>query len=196
MKTILTLIAVVCLTVAAVAHPHPEDAPAPIVEPTSPFTVGTNAPAATNGWFGPHVGGLIDFFSQTGTNWSVIPFVTILEDDSTDTIGGGIAATYSLNDYMGAMLRLDYLKSEVYMPSGNFQLQLPINLGGKFQVVPFIITGLATPLNAGDESGEPIGIFGTGLGVRVSNKIGVVYDVEKWSRFDGLQHRIGVLFRF
>lgn len=189
--TILTLLAIVGLSLSSYGQTN---AVAP--DPVSPFTVGTNAPASTNSWFGPHVGGVIDFLSQSGSNWTVIPFVTFLEDDQREELGGGIAAIYSISDYAGAMLRLDYLDGEVYMPSGNFQLQLPITLFGKVQAVPFALTGVATSLNSGEDDGDVIGIVGTGLGVRVSDRIGVVYGIEYWTGFSGYQHRLGVAIRF
>lgn len=191
MKTTLSLLAVALLAFSSSAQTN-----AAPVDPVSPFTIAeTNAPAYTN-ILGQQFGMVFDFFAQTGSNWSVVPFITFLDDEKYEEIGGGIAAVYSISDYAGAMLRVDYLNGDVFMPSGNFQLQLPITLGGKFQVVPFLITGIATPLNAGEDTGDPVGIIGSGLGVRVSKKIGVVYDVEKWSSFDGFQHRFGVLFRF
>lgn len=161
--------------------------------PPSPFMVDTNAPAFTN-LLGPHVGQVVNFFSQTGTNWSVAPFVTYISDEKD--IGGGIAALYSISDYAGAFLRIDYFDDQVFMPSGNFQLQLPITLAGKFQVVPFAFTGAASSLNTGESDGELIGLLGTGLGLRVTDRVGVVYDVEHWTSHPGLQHRFGVLFRF
>ena len=189
--TLLSLIAVVSLAFSSSAQTN-TTVPDPVV---SPFTVAdnTNAPATTN-LLGPHVGSLINFFSQTGSNWSVAPFMTYLSDEKE--FGGGIAATYSINDYAGAMIRLDYFDEQVFMPSGNFQLQLPINIAGRFQLVPFLLTGVATSLNDDDDEGDVIGIVGSGIGLRVSKRIGLVYDVEYWTSHSGLQHRAGVLFRF
>lgn len=154
----------------------------------------TNAPASTN-MFGEHVGKVVDFLSMTGSNWSVIPFAIYSED--TKGGGVGLAAMYSMTDFAGAFLRLDYLEGDIFMPSGNFQLQIPVKLAGKVTVVPFVLGGIATPLSGrGDDNGDPIGIFGMGMGLKVSRKVSVVYDSEVWSKFDGWQHRLGVLWRF
>lgn len=190
-KPLLSLIAVVALAFSSSAQTN-TTVPDPVL---SPFTIpdNTNAPALTNFW-GPQVNTILEFFSNTSSNWAFAPYVILREED--DEIGAGLAAAYSISDYALAVLRLDYFDGAVYVPSGSVQLQLPITISGRFQLTPFAFTGIATLLNSGGDDGEAIGIVGAGLGLRVSKHIGVVYDIEHWSNGLGLQHRAGILFKF
>jgi len=138
----------------------------------------------------------LNFLGTTSTNWVVAPYAIYVDDD-VNSFGGGIAAMYSVSQYALTGLRLDYVNGELWMPSVNLTLQLPLKVADKVTVAPFAISGLATPLGGrGDDNGEAVGILGGGLAVRVTKNLGVVYDAEMWSRFSGTQHRFGLYWRF
>lgn len=151
-------------------------------------------PASTN-LFGEPVSKVISFLSNTATNWLVAGYGIYSEDTASG--GAGIAGAYTINDFVATALRLDYIDGEVWMPSGNLQLQLPLQLANKVTVIPFIFTGLATPLGGrGEDNGSSTVIYGSGLAGRISKNFGLIYDAEKWERFDGVQHRFGVYWKF
>lgn len=137
-------------------------------------------------------------FLSVGSNWMVAPYGIIGHDaEGNSTAGGGIGAFYKLNEYAATGLRLDYLDGSLWMPSANFQLQLPLKLAGKIEVIPFAITGIASPLSGkGADNGSAVGIFGAGLAARISKHWDIVYDIEKWTSFQGAQHRFGALYKF
>lgn len=131
----------------------------------------------------------------TGSNWMVAPYG--IANMSEKKFGGGVAALYKINEFAGPMLRLDYYDGEVFMPSGSFQLQAPLQILNKFTLIPFGFAGVATPLSGkADKNGSLQGIIGAGLAVRVGAKWDLVMDIEKWSAFKGNQIRFGVLYKF
>lgn len=143
-----------------------------------------------------HVTTWLNFLSTTTTNWVVVPYAIYVDDD-VNSFGGGIAAMYSLSQYAWTGLRVDYVNQELWMPSVNLTLQLPIKVANAVTVSPFAISGLATPLGGHrDDNGDAVGIFGGGLAVKVSKNLGLVYDAEAWTGFSGTQHRLGVYIRF
>ena len=161
----------------------------------------TNAPIAVADTNQPptlpeHVTTWLSFLSNTSTNWVVAPYIVYVDDD-VNSYGGGVGAFYSLSQYALTGLRLDYVGGELTMPSVNVQLQLPIRVMDKVTVVPFAVSGLATPLDGrGSDNGTAVGILGAGVAVGITKKIGVVYDIEKWTSFDGTQHRFGLFWKF
>lgn len=142
-----------------------------------------------------HVATWLDFLSHTGTNWLVVPYAIYVDDD-VNSMGGGLAVMYSLSPYVLTGLRLDYVNEELWMPSINVSLQLPIRLANTITVAPFAISGVATALGNEQDHGEAVGIFGGGLALKVSKKMGLVYDAEMWTGFSGTQHRFGVYWKF
>lgn len=182
MKKLASLVAALVVCLSSLAQTNPP--PAPVIDTNLPPTL----PGYVTTW--------LSFLSNTGTNWLVSPYAIYVDDD-VNSMGGGIAAMYSLNEYALTGLRMDYVNEELWMPSINVTLQLPIKVAGKVTVAPFAISGLATPLDGrGDDNGEAVAIVGAGLAVQVSKSIGLVYDAEMWTGFSGTQHRFGFYWKF
>lgn len=179
-KSFLTLLAVATLSLSALGQTN------------TPPATDTNLPPTLPGW----VNTWLNFLGNTGTNWLVAPY-GIFVDDDVNSYGAGIGAFYKISDYALTGMRLDYVADELAMPSINAQLQIPIRAFNKVTVTPFVVSGLATPLGGrGEDNGQVVGIIGSGLAVGVTKNLGVVYDVEKWTSFNGLQHRFGFYWKF
>lgn len=134
-------------------------------------------------------------FVGTLTNWAIAPYVTYAQ--STKEMGGGIAALVNITPYAASGLRLDYLGKKLWMPSINIQLQMPIHISGQLDVIPFALSGLATPLGgSAKDNGTAQAIFGAGLAVKFSKNIYVAWDYEKWTNYPGNQHRVAFIWRF
>ena len=143
-----------------------------------------------------------NFLSTPSSNWMFAVYGISTEKDGG---GAGIGALYKVSENFGAVLRLDRIGRDTFMPSGNFQVQVPVTLMGKFTVTPFAFTGIATPLNDSGTHDGVIGIFGIGASIKVPSVIkdasrfipdSVVYDYEKWTSYEGGQHRFGFLWKF
>lgn len=136
---------------------------------------------------------LIEFLSA-GSNWMAAAYGTWSPSEKKG--GGGVAALCKINDFAATGIRLDAYDGDIWMPSVNFQLQAPFRIGER-RVTPFIVGGLATPLSGkGDDNGEAVGIIGVGLSVEITKRISLVTDLEKWTRYDGQQYRLGLLYKF
>ncbi|HSM84600.1 MAG TPA: hypothetical protein VLT16_00555 [Candidatus Limnocylindrales bacterium] len=154
--------------------------------------VDTNMPAPSPVLSGPATQ-VIDFLT-TGSNWMVAPYGIVTTDSK---FGGGIAFGYKLSDFVVPTMRLDYLEGQLWMPSASLQLQAPLTIMGKITAIPFTFAGIATPISgAGNNNGSAVGIFGAGAAIRLSSKVDVVGDYEKWSGFKGGQIRFGILYKF
>lgn len=153
----------------------------------------TNPPVIT----GP-IADFISFATTAGaTNWMIAPYG--IYDAGSKTGGGGIALAYKLSDFVVPTMRLDYVNREIWMPSGTLQLQAPVTFFGKVTVIPFVFGGIATPIaGKGADNGSAVGMFGTGGAIRLSSRLDLVGDVEKWSGggFTGLQYRGGIAIKF
>lgn len=143
-----------------------------------------------------------NFLSTPTSNWMFAAYGIFTKGEGE---GIGVGALYKVSDTFGAVLRLDRIGKDTFMPSGNFQVQVPVTLMGKITVVPFAFTGIATPLNDSGNHDAVIGIFGIGTAVRVPESIkaksrfipeAVIYDYEKWTSYQGAQHRFGLLWKF
>jgi hypothetical protein len=159
------------------------------------FSLAAKAQTDTNNPFtsGPLVTGLT--WLGSASNIMGIAYGTM--NDKADKFGGGVALAYKVSDFLAPTLRLDYWDGKVWMPSASLQLQSPITIGGKLTVIPFALSGIATPIaGKGTDNGTAVGIFGAGLAVRVSAKFDLIADCEKWTSFDGLQYRFGALYKF
>jgi hypothetical protein len=138
-----------------------------------------------------------EFFTASSSNWMVAPYA--IYDSGSKSFGGGLGVGYKLSDYVVPTMRLDWVDSQLWMPSADLQLQLPVTFFGKVTAIPFAFAGIATPISgAGEGNGAAVGMFGTGLAVRLSSRIDLIGDVEKWSGagFKDLQYRGGVVFKF
>lgn len=143
-----------------------------------------------------------NFLSTPASNWMFAAYGIQTEKDGN---GVGIGALYKVSENFGAVLRLDRFGGDTFMPSGNFQVQVPVTIMGKVTVTPFAFTGIATPINEDNSRDGVIGIFGIGAAIRTPEVIksksrflpdAVVYDVEKWTSYEGSQHRLGLLWKF
>lgn len=143
-----------------------------------------------------------NFLSTPSSNWMLAAYGINTEQGKD---GFGIGAIYKVSDTFGAVLRLDRIGNDTFMPSGNFQVQVPVTIMGKVTVTPFAFTGIATPINDSGNHDGVIGIFGVGSAIRVPAAIksasrfipdDVVYDYEKWTSYAGGQHRFGFLWKF
>lgn len=106
-----------------------------------------------------------DFLTQ-GSNWIVAPFGEY--SFTHNEWGGGVAAGYRLNDFIVPFMRIDFMPTQVIVPSATAQLQLPVKILDTLTLTPFGYSGIATAISGrGAQNGELIGIFGTGLAVRL-----------------------------
>lgn len=136
----------------------------------------------------------LKFLSQ-GTNWSVAPYG--LYDTHTHKGGAGVAALYHVTPVFSAGMGVDYINSEIWMPSGDVQLGLPLTVMGKVDVTPFGYTGISTAISGrGDHNGTAVGIFGAGLATGIYKKLSVFAAWEKRSGFDGDLIRFGASWKF
>lgn len=148
----------------------------------------------------PTIGGpvtnVISFLSETGTNWMFVPFgITYENKEGKRKAGGGIGAFYKVSDFVLTGIRFDVL-DELYMPSGNIQLQVPFQIGGKVKVTPFGFAGVATAISHTSENEPVLGIFGAGMAVNITKNLYIVGDVEVWTGFPGEQYRAGLVWKF
>jgi hypothetical protein len=160
------------------------------------------APAQTNqipDLMPPVVNTVATFLTTPSTNWYAATY-GIVNTKNHDT-GFGLAAFYKVNDFVGAFLRIDELGGTLTMPSGNFQLQFPVAVMGRFTAVPFAFTGVAFPISKNVDS-TVAGIFGAGFAFRLPQATAwyvpkdILIDVEKWTNVEGLQVRAGVAWKF
>lgn len=123
--------------------------------------------------------------------------------DSTDgSVGAGMGLAYKASEFVVPVLRLDFIKGDVYIPSGNLTLQYPVTVRG-LPVVPFLSGGIATALNHTDDS-EPIGIVGSGFYVELPDSLPAwvpdiaLFAYERWEGggFSDNQWRLGVGWGF
>ena len=156
-----------------------------------PGPIGTNTPPVISGpgW------DAFQFLTSSGSNWMVATYG--IYDLGTKEPGAGIAAAYKLNDFFVPTMRVDWLNDRVWMPSASIQLQAPVRIMGKLELVPFVFSGIATPVSGRDEDNWDItGIFGIGAAIRITDRWDIIGDYEKWGGFEGEQIRAGVLYKF
>lgn len=143
-----------------------------------------------------------NFLSTPSSNWMFALYGISTKNDGG---GVGIGALYKVSENFGAVLRLDHFGGDTFMPSGNFQIQVPVTIMGKFTMIPFAFTGIATPLNEDAAVDGVVGVYGIGVAVRLPVELksksrflpdAVLYDYEKWTSYDGGQHRVGFLWKF
>lgn len=143
---------------------------------------------------------VVNFLTTPSTNWYGATYG--IYNTETGDVGVGVAAFYKVNDFVGAFLGLDELGGQLYMPSGNFQLQLPVKLFNRFDLIPFARTGIAIPLGRGNSDPNVAGILGAGWAVRLPEHQAwylpndIIVDIEKWTNVKGLQVRGGLVFKF
>lgn len=139
-------------------------------------------------------------FLTQGSNWMIGTYTTF--DTTSHSFGGGIGAGYKISEFVVPVMRLDYINGGAWLPSGSLQLQVPVKILGKLEVVPFTFSGVATSLNHGND-GDVVGIFGIGASVHLpaSDKWYVPYsvlcDYERWTGggFNNNQIRFGLAWR-
>lgn len=159
---------------------------------TNTVTV-TNTVTMTNFFTSP----LFEFIQQT--NLVVVAYSII--DTTSDNIGAGVGIGYKVSDFVVPTLRLDAIDDNLFVPSGNLQLQFPIKIAGKYEAVPFVFQALGTSFN-GDNDGEAVSLTGIGMIVKIkANKWYIpdylLGDYEHWTGggFNNNQVRLGVGFK-
>lgn len=176
-----TLIAGCLMLDAGLSQAKAQDLPGPGNTNDNPFVSGPALVA-------------LDFLSQ-GSNWMAVAYGT--SSDKFDKFGAGVALGYKANNFLAPTLRLDYYDGKVWMPSASLQLQAPLTIMGKLTVIPFAISGIATPIaGKGSSDGSAVGIFGAGMAVQLGKKFDLIADAEKWTGFQGYQFRFGALYKF
>lgn len=154
-----------------------------------------SAQAQTNAWYSD----LVQFLGS-GSNWMVAPYG--IYDTGSKTGGAGAAALYEVTENIGTGIRVDAIGNgsgapTVWMPSFNFQLQVPVKLFNKVTLVPFALSGVATPIaGKGADNKTVVGLFGAGAALKMTDTWYLLGDYEKWTGFDGNQLRLGFLYRF
>lgn len=141
----------------------------PVETITGYLEANTNAPSATNWTIAP-------YFSKSGNNY-----------------GGGLAAVYYVNQYVGTQIRAQYLdtgggSSKVWLPNGTITLQSAYQpFGSKIPITlrPMVELGAATDL-----SGNLMAIAGTGMELDIYHavtnpnqmvqRVSIFYGIEKW----------------
>lgn len=142
------------------------------------------------------------FVTTESTNWFFATGATY--DVTTKTGGAWLGAAYKLSDFVVPVIRLDAINGGVFIPSGNLQLQIPVKLFGKLEVIPLAFTGIATSINNYGNSGNAIGVFGTGAAIRLPQNDkwyipdDLVGDYERWTGggFNDNQIRLGAAWKF
>lgn len=184
--------------------------------PDKPITSGTWVTLNTNGTVSFLSGPLMDAISTLGTatNWGVAAFgiyrpsVPAYLDCSAGTYcvpvpekkasyGGGVLALFNLNTYFAAGLGFDMLDDQTTMPSCQFQLQLPVKIGGEkgVTIVPFGFTGAAIPVGGtGDGNGTLEGLYGAGMNVKLYGGLGAFYAIEQRTGQDTQWHLFGLSY--
>lgn len=168
----------------------------------------TNSPPWEQPWSADSTNGapvisspIWQFVTADSTNWYCGAGVTY---DDTDKSGGGWAGVgYQLSTYVVPIIRVDVLKRGVFVPSGNLQFQVPVKLFGRIETTPFAFTGIATSINNPGDSGNAIGVFGTGLIIKFNSSSpyipdGIIGDYERWTGggFNNNQIRLGPFWGF
>lgn len=149
----------------------------------------------TNVISGPGVELLRFLTTEGATNWMIASYG--IYDAGQKEAGAGMGFGYKVSEYVVPTMRVDWLADKVWMPSASMQLQAPVRLLGKLDLVPFAFAGIATPISGrGDDNGEVTGIFGIGGAMRITRHWDVIGDYEKWSGFKGSQYRFGLLYKF
>lgn len=125
--------------------------------------------------------GALDLISPllTATNWAVGAYGVF--DQTSKKVGGGIGAIYNISPYAGAWLRGEYNGHDFSGCSGSLALQLPIAIfNGKAYLVPLGYTGASVTLaGLGKNNGQPQGIVGAGMAVRIGQHFDLFATYEK-----------------
>lgn len=156
------------------------------------------APVATNGIADTTFWTDAMNWASQGSNFIVVPYgIVTTGNNGKYGAGGGVALAYAVSQYLESGMRMEYLNKAFYQASFSGQIQVPITLFNKVTIVPFVLGGVAVPFGGGASSpGTVQGIAGTGLAVRLSSKVDLIGDVEKWSATPGQQFRFGIGYKF
>lgn len=129
---------------------------------------------------GPVVDAISFAATEGATNWMF--GIYGINSFTSHQWGGGIGAGYKLSSFVMPVMRLDYIGGEVWMPSGNLQLQVPLMLFGKVEAIPLTFAGVATTVaGGGSENGAAVGILGIGMAVKVASWVDLIADYELWN---------------
>ncbi len=166
----------------------------PVPPPAHSTTDTTNAPVIS----GPAKDAVVFMTTAGVTNWLAATYA--IYSVSSKDWGGGVGVGYKLGDFVVPTLRLDYLAKEIWMPSGNIQLQLPVTIMNKITLIPMTFAAVGTTVSGGgNDNGSPVGILGIGMAARLSSHWDLIADWEIWNggRFhQDNQIRGGIVFKF
>ena len=198
-----------------------------------PNQLDTSAPTIGNTYLAPTldtpptiagaIAQLKDAVLLNNTNW-LAEFHILYAPGLNNKVGGGIGYFYSVNTYVLAGLRADWVDGGFWMPSGNATFQLPIHpfaysvfsflpaWAQGIEITPFTYVGIGVPLSGAkvgtitipgsvhDNNGQATAILGYGAALKVyaptngAWNVSIVADRETWSGFADTQYRFGGAF--
>lgn len=138
------------------------------------------------------------------TNWTIAiapSYAPGLKDTSGNSAEWGATlailhpvASESLNgQFILAGTRFDFLAGQFFKANADVTLQLPLKVGGRFNVTPFIAGGPSIVIGgAGAQDGQFGAFYGAGVKARLwqsaDNKfaVGIFYEAERWTQFPGI----------
>lgn len=155
------------------------------------------------------LGTIFTQFTSGGTNW-YFPVYGTYASQLKEKWGGGFGAFYPLSDYILAGVRMDYIDDELWMPSGNATLQVPLHPFKWLTITPLGYAGIGIPISGatfGDytvpgsihnNDGQVTAIYGYGVAVGIYKSkdakwsLSAFWEHEKWSGFPGSQEHGGL----
>jgi hypothetical protein len=168
----------------------------------------TNSPPTLQGG----VQEIVDAVSSA-TNWDFAAY-GLYASGLTHKAGGGLAALYSVSQYVVTGIRIDYVDGAFWMPAVTATFQLPLQVTSWLKLTPFAVTGIGIPISGAsfgdinvpggtpiDNNGQPTAIYGAGGAVHILSfdwlgkhwNGDIVFDEEHWTGFPGTQYRGGAL---
>ena len=200
-KNILTLIGLwAALTAFSQTAPTQPTAPAQPAAPAKadPVTLNTNSLSLE----GPLITLLGNLSTATNLAITAYGIYDTAPKPGADSAGFGLTALYNITPWAATGVGMEFMNGDVWMPSGQVQLQAPFTIGGKVTLIPFGFTGVATPVSGrAADNGTAVGIFGAGLAARIYTSSGgahlsIFTAISKWTGFDGEKIYGGLVYRF
>jgi hypothetical protein len=146
----------------------------------------------------------VDFINSltTWTNWGVAGGMIYAPQGRVDsagkvhsTYGAFVTALYNITPWLASGIGLDYLDSNVTMPSFQTQIQVPFTIAGSVTVTPFGFAGVYTPISGREgDNGNAGGLFGAGLAVNIVSGLKAVYAIENRTNERGPWHLFGLAY--
>lgn len=124
-------------------------------------------------------------------------------DTAHRTYGGGAGCLYNITPAVSTGVFMQWLNGGAWMPTAQFQFQLPIRLWNTVELVPFAFTaaGGFVAGKGGDNGSGAVGILGGGLGVKLygnetHSRLDIFTAYAKWTGFPDGQVYGGLMWRF